>query len=208
MLSCAPCTRAVTATALFAALASGASAPACAGSLFGFEQIADASSTMFPTPPRHRTRRFIPEAVGYCPRDGGGNVFDYYVRALAANYASRVTIIAGVCASACTMKLGIQTVCVEPDATLLFHEATYSGVHSELGTRLMLSSYPPRIRQWALRAGALDGSSPTPLSGRQAIAMGMRSCRTIAARPKEMGLHKWEKSDRAFQGRRRKRSRA
>ena len=42
------------------------------------------------------------------------------------------TVIAGVCASACTMKLGIRNACVEPDATLLFHQASYNGFGSEL----------------------------------------------------------------------------
>ena len=110
------------------------------------------------------------------PFDGGGNVLEYYGNAHSANYSPRHTVIAGVCASACTMKLGIRNACVEPDATLLFHQASYNGFRSELGTRIMLYAYPRTIRHWVLQSGALNSSYLTALSGRQAIAMGVRSC--------------------------------
>ena len=74
------------------------------------------------------------------------------------------------------MKLGIRNACVEPDATLLFHQASYNGFRSELGTRVMFYAYPRAIRHWVLRAGALSSSALTELSGRQAIALGVRAC--------------------------------
>jgi hypothetical protein len=144
--------------ALAGALAVCVASPASAFNLFGFNLDG-------PAHPSHRN---------YTPRtfDGGGNVFSYYGRA----HASNRTEIAGVCASACTMKLGSRNACVARDATLLFHQASYDGSRSELGTRMMLYSYPARIRHWVLRSGALNSSSLTALSGSQAIAMGMRAC--------------------------------
>jgi hypothetical protein len=106
------------------------------------------------------------------PYDGGGNVLSYYGR---AHHAQGERIV-GVCASACTMKLGSRNVCVDRDAVLLFHQASANGARSELATRMMLYSYPARIRQWVLRSGALNSSSMTALSGAQAIAMGVRAC--------------------------------
>ena len=143
------------AAALAAALACSAASPAAAFFLFSRQSNDNYS------------RR---------PFDGGGNVLDYYGNAHFANYSPRRTVIAGVCASACTMKLGVRNACVEPDATLLFHQASYNGFRSELGTRVMLYAYPQRIRHWVLRSGALNSSVLTALSGRQAIAMGVRSC--------------------------------
>jgi hypothetical protein len=117
-------------------------------------------------------------STNYAPRqfDAGGRVLDYYRNVRAANSSARRVVISGVCASACTMKLGIRNACVEPDATLLFHQASYNGFRSELGTRIMLYAFPRRIRHWILRSGALDSSSLTELSGREAIALGARSC--------------------------------
>jgi hypothetical protein len=50
--------------------------------------------------------------------------------------------IAGVCASACTMKL-LSATCVDGDAFLLFHPAT-----SSLATIFMAGYYKPKLRQW------------------------------------------------------------
>lgn len=118
--------------------------------------------------PWRRTRQF----------DQGGSVLDYYESTHAVDYRAHRTVISGVCASACTMKLGMRNACIEPEATLLFHQASSNGVRSELGTRVMLYAYPQRIQQWALRSGALSSSNLTALSGQEAIAMGVQSCRT------------------------------
>ena len=157
MFACSSMKSALAAAALAAAMACGTTSSALAFPLFGVEPVANYT-------PRPRAERVF---------DGGGNVFDYYGR---ARYSLGRTVIAGVCASACTMKLGSRNACVEPDATLLFHQASYNGYRSELATRVMLYAYPSRIRSWVLRTGALNSSSLTELSGRQAIDMGVRAC--------------------------------
>ena len=158
-----PSKRALAVAALAGALGGGAASPASAFMLFGFNVPDNATTT---------------QSANYTtsPFDGGGSVVEYYGNAHAANSSARRTVIAGVCASACTMKLGIRNACVKPDATLLFHQASYNGLRSELGTRIMLDAYPSRIRHWVLRTGALNSSSLTELSGNQAIAMGVRAC--------------------------------
>jgi hypothetical protein len=163
MFTFAPKKSALAAAALAAALACGSASPAAAFSFFGFNAPENSSSR-------------APAAFTPRPFDGGGNVLDYYGRAQAANSSSQRTVIAGVCASACTMKLGIRNACVAPDATLLFHQASYNGFRSELGTRVMLYAYPRAIRHWVLRNGALNSDALTELSGRQAISMGVRAC--------------------------------
>ena len=108
--------------------------------------------------------------------DLGGSVLAYYSDVHSEENQVSRTVISGVCASACTMKLSLRNACIEPNAVLLFHQASNNGVRSELATRIMLDAYPPRIRRWVLRSGALKSSYLTALSGREAIAMGVRRC--------------------------------
>ena len=109
--------------------------------------------------------------------DPGGNVLDYYGMVSQGNqYHSRVAIY-GVCASACTMKLGSNNLCIDPSATLLFHQATDNrGVRSVISSNIMLDMYPKNIRNWVVRNGALYRNEVTAMSGVEAIRMGIRSC--------------------------------
>jgi hypothetical protein len=109
--------------------------------------------------------------------DGGGSVSDYFDQIAAANAAGATIEISGTCASACTMKLGAQRVCIYRQAQLWFHAAydDYGGLNS-LGTRIMLRQYPAGIRAWASRAGALASSEFTTMSGAEAIALGVADC--------------------------------
>ena len=99
--------------------------------------------------------------------DPGGSVMTYYAKA----HASRDIQIKGDCASACTMYLASSGVCVAPDARFWFHGGTEA-----IGTRIMLDSYPARVRSWALRSRALESQHLTMLSGANLIAMGVRAC--------------------------------
>ena len=154
------------AAAIATALTVSIASPAAAFNMFGVNSDGSSSSRNYT--PRYATpRNYTPQSF-----DGGGNVFSYYGRA----HNSHGTQIAGVCASACTMKLASRNACVDRNATFLFHQASYDGVRSELATRMMLYSYPARIRHWVLRHGALNSSALTALSGRQAISMGMHAC--------------------------------
>lgn len=109
--------------------------------------------------------------------DGGGRVGDYLDLVSSANSSGSRIEIAGVCASACTMKLGARNVCVNADAQLWFHAARNpDGRVNQLGTLLMEQQYPSSIRAWASRSGALVSTQFTVMSGAQAIALGVPSC--------------------------------
>jgi hypothetical protein len=108
--------------------------------------------------------------------DGGGSVMKYYRGVQAANRRSQPMAITGTCASACTEKLGIKRICIYPNATLLFHQASLYGVRSEYGNRILMSMYPKPIQNWVRRNGALNSPELTQMTGKEAIRLGVQSC--------------------------------
>lgn len=77
--------------------------------------------------------------------DGGGRVGDYLDIVSSANGSGGGMDISGVCASACTMKLGVRGACVHADTQLWFHAARDTdGRVNTLGTLLMIQEYPTR----------------------------------------------------------------
>lgn len=114
--------------------------------------------------------------------DGGGRIGDYLERVAAREYATRIEIT-GVCASACTIKLGARHACVRADARLLFHAARDAdGRVDRLATLMMLHEYPPHIRAWAKRRSALESQDFTAMTGAEAIALGVADCDTSPQR--------------------------
>ena len=113
------------------------------------------------------------------PYDGGGSVMKYYRDVQAANRRSQLVAINGTCASSCTMKLGIKRLCIDPTATLLFHQASHVGttLKSEDGTKRFMSMYPKNIQKWVRNNGqALNSHDLTKMTGKEAISLGIRSC--------------------------------
>jgi len=109
--------------------------------------------------------------------DGGGRVGDYLDYVGAANATGARVAIDGVCASACTMKLGARNACVASGAQLWFHAARNpDGRVNALATLMMLQQYPAGIRAWARARGALESTALTTMSGAEAISLGARSC--------------------------------
>jgi hypothetical protein len=109
--------------------------------------------------------------------DGGGRVGAYLDFVAASDAAGGRVEISGVCASACTLKLGARGACVHADARLLFHAARDAdGRIDRLGTLMMLHEYPAGVRAWAKRRGALESQAFTALSGMEAIALGVPDC--------------------------------
>lgn len=98
------------------------------------------------------------------------------------NRGERVEI-AGECYSACTLYLGLEKVCVMPQARLGFHgpSTNLPGIPLPLAdferqTRRMASYYPPAIRQWFLAEARHVTQSLYVLDGAQLIAMGVLAC--------------------------------
>ena len=117
------------------------------------------------------------------PFDGGGGVGDYLALVAAANASGERVEIAGVCASACTMKLGARGACVYGDAQLWFHAARNpDGRVNPLATLMMLQEYPRGVRAWAKARNALASVAMTRMSGVEAIALGVPDCERFDAR--------------------------
>jgi hypothetical protein len=94
--------------------------------------------------------------------DRGGQIGEYLAKYQALRVSGERVEIDGICASACTMVLGViprYRICVTPRATLAFHAAwdpTPEGdAVSGAGTRILWSKYPPEIRKWISRHGGL-----------------------------------------------------
>jgi hypothetical protein len=114
-------------------------------------------------------------------RDHGGIVGEYATQELVYFRERREVRIKGVCNSACTMALGLPTVCIYPQARLGFHLPRYEfgkDIPVQLlgpdtpETRLLWAVYPEGIRT---RLGSLS-TNMRYLSGSEAIAAGIRAC--------------------------------
>lgn len=115
--------------------------------------------------------------------DRGGQI-RFYIQKLAAA-SGQLHEIRGDCMSACTIWLGHKPVCVAPDATLWFHQASDPNLEvvngnpwhwkSETGNLALSTFYPPRVlavvRTW------LESPEFHTLSGRELIALGIPECR-------------------------------
>ena len=84
--------------------------------------------------------------------DHGGVLSVYAAKLTACLLAKCHVVIAGLCASACTLALGLppSEVCATPDAVLAFHTAS-DGPHGAF-TRLLFAVYPLALQA---RLGAL-----------------------------------------------------
>lgn len=109
--------------------------------------------------------------------DRGGQIGAYLGKFQALRRSGERVEIDGVCASACTMLLGVipqNRICVTPRAILEFHSAWNPApfgnqVISNAGNRILWSKYPAKIR-WIERHGGLR-SRIIYLSGRALSAM-------------------------------------
>lgn len=116
-----------------------------------------------------------------CMYDPGGNLDDYLIEFNRRTAQGEATEIRGYCASGCTAYLGLQKVCVAPDAVLGFHGASYHGTVEqankdaltewpefktkedveEYGDWHLAQAYPPKIRKmfwdvWRHKRGGLN----------------------------------------------------
>jgi len=109
--------------------------------------------------------------------DNGGQIGKYLDRFHALRERGDKVEIDGVCASACTMLLGViprGRICVTPRAVLAFHSAwdpTSTGVQSSsAGNAYLWANYPGDVRRWITRHGGLHARI-IYLSGRELTAM-------------------------------------
>lgn len=86
--------------------------------------------------------------------------------------------IKGVCLSSCTMYLGLDDVCVDAAAVLMFHgpyglNGPISDQEYRAGVRFMAGYYPPQIADWFVSVGH---NGTHWFSGRAMIAWGVPDC--------------------------------
>src|SRR4051794_40775047 len=115
--------------------------------------------------------------------DQGGRIGTYLAKFNAIRNSGERVIVDGVCASACTVMLGIipmSRTCVTPRAVFQFHAAwdpvaTGGMIESRAGNRLLWAHYPPVIRRWLNSHGGLS-SRALELRGGE-LANIYRTCR-------------------------------
>ena len=117
--------------------------------------------------------------------DHGGYVDEYAERETAYRHAGIRIIIAGRCASACTLYLHSPATCVMPTARFMFHVA-YAGIplpgghigmgpSDEYGTKFLYDAYPPGVRAWLDKHGGLQ-REPLEMTYAEARAAGVPAC--------------------------------
>ncbi len=95
-----------------------------------------------------------------------------------ANQSGELFRIEGHCQSACTLFLAIRNVCIDRNATLLFHAGhDRSRMITSSGTNHMLSAYNAALRDYVTSNHYMDTLEFHAISGRDMIAkFGYREC--------------------------------
>ena len=94
------------------------------------------------------------------------------------NRSGELFRIEGHCQSACTLFLGIRNVCIDPNATLLFHAGhdRFRNVTAS-STNHMLSAYNARLRSFVMSNHYVDTLEFHAISGQDMIRkFGYRGC--------------------------------
>lgn len=122
-----------------------------------------------------------PPAPVVITEDHGGHVRDYGAQAIVYLGERREIRIKGLCNSACTMALGLPTVCVYRAARLGFHLPRIEYGAPFPSTTIVPDS-PEARALWMIYPGGLQSklgaltANMRYLSGSEAIAAGIRAC--------------------------------
>jgi hypothetical protein len=111
----------------------------------------------------------------------GGRVVDFLPIVQQYNANGELFRIQGVCKSACTLFLGIRNMCIERDATLMFHgghdiQEDVTGPDTR-ASRAMLYQYNEALRRYLLEGHYMDSDDYHTLMGSELIdRFGYREC--------------------------------
>jgi hypothetical protein len=114
----------------------------------------------------------------------GGRIVDFLPVVQQFNASGELFRVQGVCKSACTLFLGIRNVCIERDATLMFHgghdiQEDVTGPDTR-ASRAMLYRYNAALRQYLLDGHHMDSKEYHTLTGNDLIdRFGYRECPRI-----------------------------
>jgi hypothetical protein len=120
-------------------------------------------------------------AVGSSLPYGGGGRIGVGAIIQQYNQSGELFRIEGHCQSSCTRLLAIRNVCVDPDATLLFHAALFANERAQkpdpARQSRMLNSYNPKLRSFLIANHYVDTFEFHAISGRDIIQkFGYRPC--------------------------------
>jgi hypothetical protein len=113
---------------------------------------------------------------------GGGGPFRFFDPIISQyNQTGELFRIEGHCQSSCTMFLAIRNVCVDPNATLLFHAALLPSMRDQPPVpewnEHMLSAYNAPLREFVVAHHYMDSFAFHAISGRDIIhKFGYREC--------------------------------
>lgn len=115
--------------------------------------------------------------------DRGGALHDRLVQMGELRVTETPVVITGrVCASSCTMLLGLPRVCVSPRTRFGFHGPSRNGrplssEHFDYFSRVMAQNYPAPVRRWFMDDARHSIRKPKWLTGAELIRLGVRACR-------------------------------
>lgn len=113
--------------------------------------------------------------------DLGGNIGRRTSEMDAIRGAGQRVEIRGICASACTMYLGLESTCVSRGARLRFHGPSFPGRKLskpafDTMSGLMAAAYPEPLRGWFMAQGRHRIRGYHTVRGAELIGMGVREC--------------------------------
>jgi hypothetical protein len=112
----------------------------------------------------------------------GGPIVDFLPIVQQYNANGELFRIQGLCKSACTLFLAIRNICIERDATLMFHggydiQENVTGPDTR-ASRAMLDRYNKALRHYLLEGHYMDSNEFHTLMGSELIdRFGYRECR-------------------------------
>jgi hypothetical protein len=108
------------------------------------------------------------------PYSHGGFSKSFGELAAQINRSGKLFRIEGTCQSACTMFLSLRNVCVDPNATLLFHSGRPGTTQ---GRGRMLATYNAKLRNFLIANHYMDTPAFHAISGRDIVRkFGYRAC--------------------------------
>jgi hypothetical protein len=110
------------------------------------------------------------------PYSNGGSSRSFGELAGQINRSGKLFRIEGLCRSACTMFLSLGSVCVDQDATLLFHSGRPGTTR---GRERMLATYNAKLRDFLINNRYMDTPEFHGISGRDIVRkFGYKTCPT------------------------------
>lgn len=116
------------------------------------------------------------------PNDRGGSVRQRHDEIRMINRLHQQVEIRGrECLSSCTMYLGADNVCVEPNTSFGFHGPhrflkTLTKTEFDQWSRFISGYYPPPVQTWYMQKARYKTATVSRIKGRELIRLGVTQC--------------------------------